>query len=168
MFGLLLAGLLASSHAEAGSKPLKCPWKGEAVDAFTGKDARYMTVTYYYTYQLTFQHPADGNVAVELKFPELGMTENHVDKPLMFLLADSTILEMPLTETTPPLHTADGNGVRTIHTVNGTLSLDTWKKIHDVGVARIRFPNPQKEYTLELDSGDKKQFATFAECLTAQ
>ncbi|MFZ5481892.1 MAG: hypothetical protein ACOZNI_34345 [Myxococcota bacterium] len=161
---MLLA--LASLVAEpALAKPLRCDWKGEAVDAFTGKDSRTLEVLYYGNYQIVLHAPHDGVVEVEVAFSEPGMTNNTVTKPVMFLLADASVIELPL-QPGAPVHQASSYGVATRHNGKGTLPVDTFRKIAEIGVAKIRFPVPSKEYTLEMDKGDVKEFTNFALCLS--
>ncbi|MDP2313801.1 MAG: hypothetical protein Q8P41_12910 [Pseudomonadota bacterium] len=162
---LALFALLATEPALAADKPPKCDWKGDAVDPFTGKDGRWMNVTYFGTYSLTFRRAVDGAIPVEVKFYEAGMTNNVVDKPLMFLLADGAVVELPIKAGAAPAHAASSYGVSTVHTADGMLPLESVKKFVDVGVTRIRFPVPTKEWTREMDKGDIKGFTNLSRCL---
>ncbi|MFN7144167.1 MAG: hypothetical protein ACK4YP_10345 [Myxococcota bacterium] len=160
-----LLAILATEPALAGEKPVKCSWKGEAVDPFTGKDGRWMNITYFFTHGLTFRRPVDGAVPVEVRLTEAGMTTNVVDKPVMFLLADGSVIEMPVKPTAAPTHGSSGYGVSTFHTAAGTLPMDALQKFVDVGLSRIRFPVPGQEWTRELDKGDMKDITTISRCL---
>ena len=160
-----LFALLAAEPAIAKEKPLKCDWKGDAVDPFTGKDSRFMALSYFYTYFVNFQRPVDGMVPIEVKFNESGMTSNVVDKPIMFLLADGSVVEVPLRPAAPPVHGASSYGVTTVHTAVGAIPLDAVKKFVDIGTTRIRFPVPNKEWTREMDKGDIKDFTLLSRCL---
>jgi hypothetical protein len=160
-----LAATLLVAPASAADKPPKCNWKGEAVDAFTGKDGRTMAVNYYGTYGMEFHRPVDGVVTVDARFLEGGMTVAVADKPVLFLLTDGSVVEMPLQPTAPSTHSASQYGVATIHTSKGQLPLDAVKKFAEVGVVKMRFTLPTKEFNFEMDKGDVKEFTNLSRCL---
>lgn len=155
-----LFALVSTEPALAKDKPLKCDWRGEAVDPFTGKDNRYMRF-----FSLTFKRAVNGGVPMETTITEDGMTSNSIDKPLLILLVDGSVVEVPLLPTTAPVHSASSYGVSTAHALTGTIPLETMKKFVEVPITHIRWPIPNKEWTRAMDKGDAKDFTTLARCL---
>lgn len=158
MLSLLLSLLVGTGFA----KDAKCHWLGDVVDPFTGKDARYMRISYYGAYTMVFHAPSEGRVTVDYRLMQGGITDLSQFAPIMILLADSSVVELPLVADGKPLLTS---GYST-YTAVGSLAVADVQKFVDVGVTQIRFPTSGQPWTRELDKGDVKEITGIAQCLT--
>lgn len=161
---VLLAASLPVSALAADKAP-KCKWDGEAKDAFSGADGRWLRFT---RYSVSFvAHPVvDGRIALDIGVPVGGLVKDDWTEPWRFLLADKTVVEVPLPAPASGVISSNGYGPITSFVLKLSIDVATAQRMLEIGVIqdKITPPPPIAAISNEWDKGDTKNFGHILDC----
>jgi hypothetical protein len=164
--------LVAEPVAAKPSPVPTCAWKGDPVDPFTGKDGRYVVADHVLRVPgswggaiFKFYPASGGTVSFDLELNELGVNEKKVERPLLILLSDASVVEVQLQEPDAAEHRASaGSSAYTSHHLKGTVPTEALQRIAELGATKIRYPLTKADFTLDLAAGPMKEFNSAVLC----
>lgn len=162
---LLLASGDAFAKKEKPPEPFECGWRGEAKDPFTGEDARTTGRAWLNGLSLRFNHVAADVVPAHVVVRQAGVIEPPMEKPLMILLVDGTVVSVPLPAAVTGIASATQSGVFTTFTLTYPVpKADAEKIASSTGVSRIRLELPGGDWTMTFNEEDVAQVPGFMTC----